>query len=511
MSGRNGIFGYGLERSKGVPDRTTVFPAFDSESLKMERPEETNPNIDPGGSETKGEKLRATGSGSVSGAADSESWLTMRAHHHGYYEVTEVVEDEVYLWEMRTYDSSTDTPVDHYLDSIWFRIWRDEQTRPGEYTGEFAKVSDFELSVDAHKFVMFKHDMLFLRDTRMGKPVEVAVNAAYTGDWERRGHRRKGDQYGADIYYEVSTAGALGVAKLQWGARTQVTLTSVGTTATATSTVPHDLATGDLVTITGADPAGYNVVDTAVTVTGPLTFTYTIVSVSGAPGTGTIIATVLGTVEHLIADDWMTVLRPNGQRKGTRREPVQIRPVMQAGDVFTLGDGWRVPALAPRPVPVTTDRQRLSGSDLELTIEIDGVPKTELIATSFSLKFGRPREAKEGLGSKYLQDIGEPNESRLWWEITFPRTYVDADFEQALISETPASAHLILYGTPIGDTGEEDFAEFTLPNMSFTTAGTTITSAGDLVETITMRAFSIDGSPLCTERYQNTVASIEPT
>lgn len=68
------------------------------------------------------------------------------------------------------------------------------------------------------------------------------------------------------------------------------TLTSVTTTATATTAVPHNLATGNYVTVSGATPANYNVT-AAITVTGTNTFTYTIVSVSGAAATGTLVYT----------------------------------------------------------------------------------------------------------------------------------------------------------------------------------------------------------------------------
>jgi hypothetical protein len=512
MSGKNGIFGYGLEVSKGVPDNVSTFTPFATESLQMDRPREANPNLDPSGASPKGELLRATGEGEVTGAADSESWLTMRAHHHGHYEPpTEVVAGEVYLWELRAYDETTDTPVSHYLDTLWFRIWRDQLTSPREYTGLWAKVTEFELSVDAHKFAMFKHSLLFLRDRYMGKPEEVAVNVAYTGTWEDRGHRARGDELGPDIFFKVSTGGALGVAELQFGSRFGISITSVTTTATATSTVPHGLATGDEVSVTGATPTEYNVTDTAITVTGLYTFTYPIASVAGAPATGTPIAVSVGATEHTIVNDWMEVYKVDGTRKGTRREPVQIHPVPETGDLFTTGDSWTIPAAAPKPTPVYTERGRLTGTDMELSFDIDGVTKTVTIAKSFSLKHVKPKEAKEGLGSKYLQDIGEPADAQEYWEATFPRTYVDMDFEQALVSDATITCNVKLWGTPIGDTGEEDFASWDLENMSISAAGTTITSAGDLDETVTLRSFPVAGTPLCVEQYQNTVASIDPT
>lgn len=67
-------------------------------------------------------------------------------------------------------------------------------------------------------------------------------------------------------------------------------LTSVTTTATATTAQPHNLSTGNYVTVSGATPAGYNVTAT-ITVTGTNTFTYTITSVAGVAATGTLVYT----------------------------------------------------------------------------------------------------------------------------------------------------------------------------------------------------------------------------
>lgn len=65
--------------------------------------------------------------------------------------------------------------------------------------------------------------------------------------------------------------------------------TSVGTTATITTTVPHGFSTGNTITVSGVTPAGYNGVFT-INVTSPTEFTYT----TGASNIGSI--TVQGTV-----------------------------------------------------------------------------------------------------------------------------------------------------------------------------------------------------------------------
>lgn len=62
-------------------------------------------------------------------------------------------------------------------------------------------------------------------------------------------------------------------------------ITRVGTTATATTAVPHGLATGAVVAVTGATEGDYNV-NAVITVTGASTFTYTVANDPSTPATG---------------------------------------------------------------------------------------------------------------------------------------------------------------------------------------------------------------------------------
>lgn len=71
-------------------------------------------------------------------------------------------------------------------------------------------------------------------------------------------------------------------------------LTSVTTTATGTTSVPHTFLTGDLVTISGASPAACNGIF-AITVTGATTFTYVFAG-GTSPATGTIVASARSVI-----------------------------------------------------------------------------------------------------------------------------------------------------------------------------------------------------------------------
>ena len=67
--------------------------------------------------------------------------------------------------------------------------------------------------------------------------------------------------------------------------RSVTTLTSAGTTATATTSIAHGFVTGQAVTIAGSSVAGYNGTFT-VTVTGATTFTYTVANGLATPAGG---------------------------------------------------------------------------------------------------------------------------------------------------------------------------------------------------------------------------------
>lgn len=70
------------------------------------------------------------------------------------------------------------------------------------------------------------------------------------------------------------------------GGVTATTLTRVGTLATFTASAVHNLATGDVVTITGSNLSPYNVANAVVTVTSTTVFTYVLASDPGGSSAG---------------------------------------------------------------------------------------------------------------------------------------------------------------------------------------------------------------------------------
>ncbi len=91
-------------------------------------------------------------------------------------------------------------------------------------------------------------------------------------------------------YYSNATATASPITDVNYpGYHTySLTLTSVGTTATGTTSVnPHGLTPNDTIIITGASPAAYNGTYTVLTVPAANTFTYTFAG-GTSPATGTI-------------------------------------------------------------------------------------------------------------------------------------------------------------------------------------------------------------------------------
>ena len=82
-------------------------------------------------------------------------------------------------------------------------------------------------------------------------------------------------------------------------AGTPIAVTSVtqaAGVATVTTTAPHDLTSGDTVSMSGATPGEYNGVKTIVVLTAS-TFTYAVASGTTTPATGTISATPLESLE----------------------------------------------------------------------------------------------------------------------------------------------------------------------------------------------------------------------
>jgi hypothetical protein len=71
-----------------------------------------------------------------------------------------------------------------------------------------------------------------------------------------------------------------------------VTISRVGAIATAVTPTPHDYSTGDVVTISGASPAGYNGNVVVTVYSNPNEFTYTVASTLTTPATGTITSSV---------------------------------------------------------------------------------------------------------------------------------------------------------------------------------------------------------------------------
>lgn len=66
---------------------------------------------------------------------------------------------------------------------------------------------------------------------------------------------------------------------------TLTSITQTAGTATATTSVPHTLQTGDLLYIDGATQTGYNTDGVSITVTGASTFTYPVLSSTVSPAT----------------------------------------------------------------------------------------------------------------------------------------------------------------------------------------------------------------------------------
>ncbi len=92
-----------------------------------------------------------------------------------------------------------------------------------------------------------------------------------------------------------------------------VSITFTGTTATATTTLPHGLTTAQLIGVVGCAPDEYNVTDVAVTVTGANTFSYlmTVAPTTNATVIGNAASSLAVPVTRLFRETLVSAITPS--------------------------------------------------------------------------------------------------------------------------------------------------------------------------------------------------------
>jgi len=214
---------------------------------------------------------------------------------------------------------------------------------------------------------------------------------------------------------------------------------------------------------------------------------------------------VYGTTEYLTA----TVINiKNADDTLASEDPkIPFRLLIIPGGVFTAGDEWKIDPLSLKPVAVFSTRPKLNGAAAMLEYTLGAVTKTRRIE-EYTVEHYRPREAKPGIGSIYDQTIETPQDSRVYWTLSFSSTYRDLEIKQAMMQNRPFALHTVLTGGNIGSTGKQDYLELTFSDMRVTGGGgANIQSPGDNAENPTFQSAGAS----CTEVWQNTIASVEPT
>lgn len=161
-------------------------------------------------------------------------------------------------------------------------------------------------------------------------------------------------------------------------AGTTITLTSVGTTATATSSTPHGFSNGESITIVGASPSAYNGTYT-ITVGSTTTFTYTFAGGS-SPATGTIRADarrlvwrVAGQAAPTFAATYSLTTNDPSVTNLSTGTTVSItkgsRTVTNSGTAFVTGSSWVGKRILLNSIPYTIASVSTTSS-LTLTEEV---------------------------------------------------------------------------------------------------------------------------------------------
>lgn len=217
MAGNRARARVGFETAEAIPGNDMTDLRFDSETLDMKYERKEPANVDGSGNKAEGDVLSATGSGQISGNPNSEFWLKPLIHMHEFFEPANPATG-VYDYILRDRDRVTEDELAFWYKSLHFDIWRDERDNPTMYAALGARASKMTIDVKAKEHAKIAFDLLFLRDRYSAEPVEVAANAAFTGQLHTVGHRDAGDENGSPYRFKITaTDGALGTAKLVWG------------------------------------------------------------------------------------------------------------------------------------------------------------------------------------------------------------------------------------------------------------------------------------------------------
>jgi hypothetical protein len=139
-----------------------------------------------------------------------------------------------------------------------------------------------------------------------------------------------------------------------------------GTTATVTTAQPHGLLNGNLVTVRGALPSAYNVVATAVTVTGANSFTYTMASAptANATSTGWYVSTLALPTYNLWQEVPVAAVTPSGTTQVFSADLSVAAPAPQTSRwPLVLPAGWMLWASVNDTQPSSGISLLASGGD----------------------------------------------------------------------------------------------------------------------------------------------------
>jgi hypothetical protein len=176
-------------------------------------------------------------------------------------------------------------------------------------------------------------DDTFSVDTRAGGTVTVVINPVTV--LVNVKDNQAANIQNARVFLE--TAATVGGGEEFEGANTSIT--QAAGTATCTQTGVHDLVTGDLIVVRGAQPDGYNKV-AAATVTSTTVFTYPVNSGLSSPATGTPLVSYVGIQALTDGSGNVSVTRTFGADqafKGWARKKNTATPFYKDADLsFTI-------------------------------------------------------------------------------------------------------------------------------------------------------------------------------
>lgn len=180
-------------------------------------------------------------------------------------------------------------------------------------------------------------------------------------------------------------------------------------------------------------------------------------------------------------------------------DPAQF--MITSGGALTLDDLFTIDSERTKMSPTYVAQNPLSG--VGATLKIGG---TSYNAMNFDVVFRRPYDEDRAVGSKYTSGFVEGE--FVEWEIQLVRKYTSRALLALLEAGSSATVDVDIYGDRIAATAYRERLRFYWAAAKFDSAGTNVTSAGALEETVVLMPYDNESDSTCVETINHTLSAL---